>query len=291
MDGDTMLSFFLLYLQFLPYAVASEGSFFIKLPYDNRTIQLTGTESQYNANYINYCLQLCLQSTTCVSLSYENSLNNCALYSQIFNSSDFGAARDDIVYYGKQDTGNWAPWSNYTTCSVSCGVGSRVRLRACENPEPVYGGRCPGPILQGMICFQPDCPDIVCARHIEYVYDSSTTSCIKVFTQKKNFDDANSACEQEGAHLFKMDSVERKEFAMTIVTAVSSLNSFLIGGRDYNDTDIYTWTDGSVVSWTTPPNDPAQNCIRLNTALSQMDETFCNVKAAFICEQTVWSEN
>ena len=41
--------------------------------------------------------------------------------------------------------GNWTTWSDWGTCSVTCGSGIRVRKRECTNPEPQHGGdECPG---------------------------------------------------------------------------------------------------------------------------------------------------
>ncbi|XP_052278810.1 A disintegrin and metalloproteinase with thrombospondin motifs adt-1-like, partial [Dreissena polymorpha] len=37
--------------------------------------------------------------------------------------------------------GNWADWSAWSTCSVSCENGTQSRNRNCTNPPPAYGGR------------------------------------------------------------------------------------------------------------------------------------------------------
>jgi len=46
--------------------------------------------------------------------------------------------------------GNWSQfskWSEWNQCNVTCGGGSkdRIRNRTCTNPEPMYGGlQCKG---------------------------------------------------------------------------------------------------------------------------------------------------
>ncbi|XP_052793992.1 SCO-spondin-like [Mya arenaria] len=49
--------------------------------------------------------------------------------------------------------GNWGPWSEYTPCSVDCGLGTQIRSRECNNPPPKYGGGfCPGNPLEKIEC-------------------------------------------------------------------------------------------------------------------------------------------
>lgn len=36
--------------------------------------------------------------------------------------------------------GDWSGWRNWFPCSVTCGNGTRSRLRTCSNPKPQYGG-------------------------------------------------------------------------------------------------------------------------------------------------------
>ena len=36
--------------------------------------------------------------------------------------------------------GGYSEWGDWAKCSVTCGNGSRVRRRECNNPAPEYGG-------------------------------------------------------------------------------------------------------------------------------------------------------
>ena len=41
--------------------------------------------------------------------------------------------------------GEWGDWSQFSECSVTCGMGTQRRLRFCNNPSPSNGGEyCPG---------------------------------------------------------------------------------------------------------------------------------------------------
>ncbi|XP_042320317.1 semaphorin-5A [Sceloporus undulatus] len=37
--------------------------------------------------------------------------------------------------------GGWTPWTLWSPCSTSCGIGFQVRQRSCSNPSPRHGGR------------------------------------------------------------------------------------------------------------------------------------------------------
>ena len=45
---------------------------------------------------------------------------------------------DSLLHYFFSVDGYWTPWSNWTACSVSCGGGSRIRVRECVPPR--HGG-------------------------------------------------------------------------------------------------------------------------------------------------------
>lgn len=37
--------------------------------------------------------------------------------------------------------GGWTPWTSWSPCSTTCGIGFQVRQRSCSNPTPRHGGR------------------------------------------------------------------------------------------------------------------------------------------------------
>ena len=55
--------------------------------------------------------------------------------------------------------GDWTAWTEWTTCSKTCGAGTQTRERTCENPRPEHGGRpCEGPKEQARVCNARNCP-------------------------------------------------------------------------------------------------------------------------------------
>ena len=50
--------------------------------------------------------------------------------------------------------GGWSIWSIWSKCSATCGEGIQTRLRYCDNPAPMYGGRdCQGYAEETLICY------------------------------------------------------------------------------------------------------------------------------------------
>uniref|UniRef100_A0A3P9M5Z2 Hemicentin 1 n=1 Tax=Oryzias latipes TaxID=8090 RepID=A0A3P9M5Z2_ORYLA len=56
--------------------------------------------------------------------------------------------------------GGYSEWSEWGSCSVSCGAGIQKRLRQCNNPLPANGGRhCAGSDTEKSSCQGNPCPD------------------------------------------------------------------------------------------------------------------------------------
>ena len=53
--------------------------------------------------------------------------------------------------------GGWSAWTTQE-CSTSCGLGSQLKIRSCDNPTPRKGGNiCIGEDVETVICNTEDC--------------------------------------------------------------------------------------------------------------------------------------
>uniref|UniRef100_A0A8C2WZ55 ADAM metallopeptidase with thrombospondin type 1 motif 2 n=1 Tax=Cyclopterus lumpus TaxID=8103 RepID=A0A8C2WZ55_CYCLU len=60
----------------------------------------------------------------------------------------------------RQD-GGWGTWSQFGSCSRTCGGGVRFRARRCDTPAPANGGRtCFGNSYEFQLCSQEECPPL-----------------------------------------------------------------------------------------------------------------------------------
>ena len=57
--------------------------------------------------------------------------------------------------------GNWGEWGAWGSCSRTCGNGTWIRSRSCNNPIPAHGGSgCPGDKHDRSQCSKRECPGI-----------------------------------------------------------------------------------------------------------------------------------
>ena len=58
--------------------------------------------------------------------------------------------------------GGWSSWTDWSTCSVTCGNGTQWKTRTCTNPEPAENGiHCSGNSLETGLCFAAVCRSVI----------------------------------------------------------------------------------------------------------------------------------
>ena len=45
-----------------------------------------------------------------------------------------------LIFFLLEVDGGWTSWSNWTSCSATCGDANQIRVRSCTNPAPKNGG-------------------------------------------------------------------------------------------------------------------------------------------------------
>ncbi|CAL4063966.1 unnamed protein product, partial [Meganyctiphanes norvegica] len=67
---------------------------------------------------------------------------------------------DDSPVRHNPQHGDWGPWSSWGPCSRTCGTGVSFRIRKCDDPPPLWGGRqCSGKREEWRICGTAECPE------------------------------------------------------------------------------------------------------------------------------------
>ncbi|XP_050723288.1 hemicentin-1-like isoform X2 [Eriocheir sinensis] len=62
--------------------------------------------------------------------------------------------------------GGWGPWGEWSSCSETCGVGSRARRRVCDAPRPQRGGAaCLGEERESDVCVGDVCQRLPVVAH------------------------------------------------------------------------------------------------------------------------------
>ena len=64
----------------------------------------------------------------------------------------------DISHLCAAVDGSWGSWTDWSSCSVTCGGGSQRRTRRCDDPSPRNGGaECPGSDEEVQSCNTENC--------------------------------------------------------------------------------------------------------------------------------------
>ncbi|XP_060565047.1 hemicentin-1-like [Ruditapes philippinarum] len=97
------------------------------------------------------------------SACIDDAKADCAWLNTVFNiCMDIHHAKAECPKFCGLCTlvdGNWAPWSDWSTCDVTCDNGTRTRTRTCTDPAPADGGLdCIGKMTEINICSKQLCP-------------------------------------------------------------------------------------------------------------------------------------
>ncbi|RUS78707.1 hypothetical protein EGW08_013528 [Elysia chlorotica] len=124
----------------------------------------------------------------------------------------------------------------------------------------------------------------------------SSGTCIKVYLQKKSWEDARAACKADGADLVKIVDDNMNNFIWSKI-ALTSAELHWIGLHDKNNEGIFHWLDeeekATYLNWgTNQPNNivktnSGQDCVDISNkyGYGKWNDNRCDRESKFICEK------
>ncbi|XP_060591795.1 uncharacterized protein LOC132746607 [Ruditapes philippinarum] len=116
--------------------------------------------------------------------------------------------------------GQWAYWSSWTSCDVTCGKGRRLRTRRCTDPTPENEGRdCIGESLQSSQCSEENCPAFMSAFSVTTPHSYSTINGIRKLNFSRtiyqygndfNISTGTYTCSKSGVYHFSVTLVKKR---------------------------------------------------------------------------------
>ncbi|XP_052241658.1 thrombospondin-1-like isoform X2 [Dreissena polymorpha] len=113
---------------------------------------------------ITFFIMALLQSTIRCNDCKDDEKIDCIMLTSMFNICNVNIENAaklcrqtcNLCYY---PNGNWAEWSSWSACSVTCGNTSLTRSRTCTNPPPEKHGKdCEGSHEDNKQCVLGPCP-------------------------------------------------------------------------------------------------------------------------------------
>lgn len=96
-----------------------------------------------------------------------------------------------------EDNGGYSPWSVWTHCSVTCGIGHHSRSRSCTNPPPGrYGDDCSevGSNIQTAECNSGKECLLTQLKNHNQTAECNNTSCVGIYPNNNSFDMFSICC-------------------------------------------------------------------------------------------------
>ena len=100
-----------------------------------------------------------LPKNTIIDTLYEFEFVFLCLFYSSLDSKAFFLEGEVFLCFAFLVDGGFSLWSTWTTCSQTCGTGTKSRTRTCDNPVPNYNGQnCTGNFSQAISCKIESCP-------------------------------------------------------------------------------------------------------------------------------------
>lgn len=131
--------------------------------------------------------------------------------------------------------GKWSVWMQ-EPCSVTCGVGTRLRHRQCSNPHPQYGGKnCTGKSIDHINCLQPSCcPGLTDNTRMNcaggWMRRDDFGACFCFSRQRLSWNSAQAQCKMQSGSLADIYS-ENEAVWLADYSRLHTGSSVWIGGK------------------------------------------------------------
>ncbi|ELT87975.1 hypothetical protein CAPTEDRAFT_201267 [Capitella teleta] len=102
---------------------------------------------------------------------------------QMFISIEYATEREECV---PDVDGTWMDWTDWSTCSASCGAGIKHRKRTCDG-QSGNGRKCPGNDLHNDFCVEAECPTETTARKRSVLRRREELLPTEVYTESDSY--------------------------------------------------------------------------------------------------------
>ena len=130
----------------------------------------------------------------CGTGTYSSITNatSCTSCTNTSNGSSNYASSNALTANQCPINGVWSNWSDYSSCTQTCGGGTKYRYRTCNNPTPVFGGtNCSGSAEETLSCNTQ-----VCATGcgVDFYKNGSSCSAVGIGYYSEDGDNGRHSC-------------------------------------------------------------------------------------------------
>ena len=130
----------------------------------------------------------------------------------------------------------------------------------------------------------------------DWTETSDGTRCLQAFAVTATWNEALTACEDEGGTLARIADSSDDSLAADLVAAISSYPEFWVGYNDIDSEGTFVWSDGGAVTYTnwrsTEPNDSGgEDCTQVETGGLWNDMPCDYSSTSYVCQKDAGAQN
>ncbi|XP_078380544.1 uncharacterized protein LOC144663458 [Oculina patagonica] len=229
------------------------------------------------------CREACISDVQCQSYNYVMFKDICELNNRTKEARPEDFVKDRDRYYMKKASKRVPLGSIPELSAASCG-----EIKANEGAQAVSGDYWLYSKISGNSILAH------CDMETGVSYSCNNGSCYSPFSDEKDWNNANTSCEANGAHLVKIESADENDFIKSLVGEVD----YWIGLTDAETENEFKWSDGSELTgyknWMSsdPNNYNNQDCVAIVNGNfygavydGEWHDDKCSKAKGYICEK------